>query len=62
MDDDAPSESVAAATYVSCSECARLIDHAQGNCLQRHVERLNLLRHYAEEHKTWLDMPDIAES
>jgi hypothetical protein len=48
--------------YVSCSECARLIDLAEGNRQQRDVGKTDLLLHYAEEHKTWLEMLGIIES
>jgi hypothetical protein len=45
--------------YLLCSECARLIDLAEGNRQQSDVEALDLLRHAAEEHSVWLEGIDI---
>jgi hypothetical protein len=45
--------------YVLGSECASLIDLAEGNRQQREVEGLDLLRHAAEEHAAWLEVFDI---
>jgi hypothetical protein len=39
--------------YVLCSECAYLIDLAEGNRPQRDVESVDLIRHIAEEHSAW---------
>ena len=47
--------------YVLCSECARLIDIAEGNRQQRYVEGRDLVRHVAEEHDSWLKMLGINE-
>ena len=47
--------------YVLCSECARLIDIAEGNRQQRYVEGGDLVRHVAEEHDSWLKMLGINE-
>jgi hypothetical protein len=47
--------------YVLCSECARLIDLAEGNRVQRDVEGRDLLRHAAEEHGAWLEVLGIDE-
>ncbi len=45
--------------YVLCSECARLIDLADGNPQRRDVEGADLVRHAAEEHAAWLEVLDI---
>jgi hypothetical protein len=42
--------------YVLCSECARLIDLAEGDRQQRDVEAVDLIRHAAEEHAAWLEL------
>jgi hypothetical protein len=47
--------------YVLCSECARLIDLAEGNQPQRHVEGADLVQHFAEEHVAWLEVLGISE-
>jgi hypothetical protein len=47
--------------YVLCSECARLIDIAESNRQQREVEGVDLLRHTAEQHDSWLEMLGINE-
>jgi hypothetical protein len=44
---------------VLCSECARLIDLAEGNRQKRDVEGVDLVRHVAEEHADWLEVLDI---
>jgi hypothetical protein len=62
VDNDAQAKALRLRLYASCSECARLIDLVEGNRQQRDVERVDLLRHYAEEHKTWLEMLGITES
>jgi hypothetical protein len=48
--------------YVLCSECAHLIDLAEGNRPQRDVESVDLVRHVAEEHSAWLEILGISES
>ena len=48
--------------YVLCSECARLIDLADGNEQQRAVEAADLDRHEAEEHAYWLEVLGIDEA
>jgi hypothetical protein len=48
--------------YVLCSECARLIDLAEGNPPQREAEGADLIRHAAEEHAAWLGVLGISES
>ena len=48
--------------YVLCSECARLIDLAEGNRQQRDVEGVDIVRHAAEEHAVWLEMLGIDEA
>lgn len=45
--------------YVLCSECARLIDLADGNPPKREVESADLVRHASEEHAAWLEVLDI---
>jgi hypothetical protein len=47
--------------YVLCSECARLIDLAEGNRPQRGVEGRDIILHAAEEHDSWLKMLGINE-
>jgi hypothetical protein len=47
--------------YVFCSECARLIDLADGNKPQRKVEADDLLEHEVEEHACWLELLGIGE-
>ena len=47
--------------YVFCSECARLIDLAEGNRQRRDVEGLDLVRHAAEEHAAWLEVLGIID-
>jgi hypothetical protein len=48
--------------YVLCSECARLIDLAEGSPQARYVEGTDLVRHLAEEHAFWLEVLCISES
>jgi hypothetical protein len=48
--------------YVLCSECARLIDLADGNEQQRAVESADLDRHETEEHVYWLEVLVIDEA
>jgi hypothetical protein len=45
--------------YMLCSECARLIDLAEGNPPKRAVESADLVRHVAEEHAAWLEALNI---
>jgi len=47
--------------YVLCSECARIIDLADGNKPQRMIEAADLIRHEAEEHAYWLEILGIDE-
>jgi hypothetical protein len=53
MDSDARAKALR--LYLSCSECARLIDLAEGRRPARYVDRADLARHFAEEHEVWLD-------
>ena len=48
--------------YVLCSQCAYLIDFAEGNQPQRNVEAGDIIRHTAEEHAFWLEMLRIADA
>jgi hypothetical protein len=41
---------------VRCSECAYLIDVADGNRPQRDVEAEDVLRHKLEEHAIWIEL------
>jgi hypothetical protein len=59
MDREAQAKALRLRMYVLCSECARLIDLAEGNRQQRDVEGVDLLRHAAEEHSAWLEVLDI---
>jgi len=60
---DSQSKALRLGLYVSCSECARLIDLAEGNQQHRNdIEGLDLIRHSGEEHVTWLEMIGIPES
>ena len=45
--------------YVICSECAHLIDLADGRKPQRAVETADLVRHEAEDHDGWLEVLGI---
>ena len=47
--------------YVLCSECAQLIDLADGNKPQRIVESADLVRHEVEDHAHWLEVLGIDE-
>jgi hypothetical protein len=62
VDNPAHAKGLRLRLYVSCSECARLIDLAEGERQQREVSRINLLRHTAEDHKAWLAVLGITES
>jgi hypothetical protein len=42
--------------YVLCSECARLIDLADGNEPQRKVAADDLVEHETDEHACWLGL------
>ena len=48
--------------YVLCSECAHLIDLAEGNRPQRDIESTDIIRHAAEEHAAWLEVLGIDEA
>lgn len=48
--------------YVLCSECARLIDLAEGNRQQREVEDADLARHETEQHSSRLEVLGIDEA
>jgi hypothetical protein len=45
--------------YVRCSECALLIDLAEGNRPQRNVDAADMVRHKFEEHAIWLELLGI---
>lgn len=62
MDTHAQAKGLRLWLYVFCSECARLIDLAEGNRQQRHVGATDLIRHAAEEHAAWLEMLGVNES
>ena len=47
--------------YMICSECAQLIDLADGNKPQRIVESADLVRHEVEDHAHWLEVLGIDE-
>jgi hypothetical protein len=49
VDNDAQAKALRLRLYVSCSECARLIDLAEGQRPARHVEGADLMEHFAEE-------------
>ena len=51
VDVDAQAKALRLRMYVLCSECARLIDIAEGNRPQREVEGVDFIRHAAEERK-----------
>jgi hypothetical protein len=59
---DAQAKALRLRMYVLCSECARLIDMAEGNRPRRDVEAVDLIRHAAEEHAAWLEVLDIPPS
>ena len=59
MDRVAHAKALRLRLYVLCSECARLIDLAEGNPPKRGVEGADLVRHAAEEHVAWLEVLDI---
>jgi hypothetical protein len=61
MDREAQAKALRLRMYVLCSECAHLIDLAEGNRPQRDVESIDLIRHAAEEHGCWLEMLGLSE-
>jgi hypothetical protein len=56
VDGEAQAKALRLRMYVFCSECARLIDLAEGNRPQRDVEGVEIVRHAAEEHAAWLEV------
>ena len=54
-------EGVAPTHVRVCSECARLIDLADGNKPRRIVESDDLVRHEVEDHAHWLEVIGIDE-
>jgi hypothetical protein len=62
VDGDTQAKALRLRMYVLCSECARLIDLAEGNRQQRDVEGADFIRHAAEEHATWLEVLGIDEA
>jgi hypothetical protein len=61
VEDDAQAKALRLRLYVLCSECASLIDLAEGNRPQRNVEGRDIILHEAEEHAFWLEMLGINE-
>jgi hypothetical protein len=61
MDREAHANTLRLRMYVLCSECARLIDFADGRKPQRAVEAADLIEHEAEEHAHWLKVLGIDE-
>jgi hypothetical protein len=61
MDRQAHANTLRLRMYVLCSECARLIDLADGSMQQRTVEADDLVEHGAEEHARWLELLGIRE-
>jgi hypothetical protein len=59
LDRDAQAKALRLRMYVLCSECARLIDLAEGSRQQRDVEGVDLVQHAVEEHSAWLEVLDI---
>jgi hypothetical protein len=55
VDRQAQAKTLRLRMYVICSECARLIDIAEGNSAKGEVEGADLIRHVAEEHVRWLE-------
>jgi hypothetical protein len=62
LDREAQAKALRLRMYVLCSKCARLIDFAEGNRQQREVEAVDLVRHSAEEHAAWLEVPTSAHN
>jgi hypothetical protein len=58
---DAQTRALRRRLYVLCSECARLIDLAEGSQPQRGIEGRDIILHAAEEHDSWLEMLGINE-
>jgi hypothetical protein len=56
MNEIAQAQGLRLQLYVSCSQCALLIDLAGGSRPQRDVEEEDVIRHAAEEHDCWLEM------
>jgi hypothetical protein len=48
--------------YVRCSECASLIDLAEGNRPQRDIEAADMMAHKFEGHSIWLELLDIPDA
>ena len=59
MDREAQAKALRVRLYVLCSECARLIDLAEGNPPKHEIEGGDMVRHAAEEHAAWLEVLDI---
>jgi hypothetical protein len=57
MNEIAQAQALRLQLYVSCSQCAHLIDLDEGNRPQRDVEEEDVIRHAVEEHVYWLEMP-----
>jgi hypothetical protein len=62
MDREAQAKALRLRMYVLCSECAHLIDLAEGNRPQRDIQSADLIRHAAEEHAYWLEVLGIDEA
>jgi hypothetical protein len=62
MKPDAHAKELRLRLYVMCSECARLIDLAEGHQHYREIEDPDLVRHFVEQHATWLEVLGITES
>ena len=61
MDPQAQAKALRLRMYVICSECARLIDLFEGRKPQRALEALDMVRHEAEDHDSWLKVLGIDE-
>jgi hypothetical protein len=61
VDDDAQTKALRLRLYVLCSECARLIDLAEGSRPQRGVEGRDIILHTAEQHDAWLEILGLNE-
>ena len=57
MNEIAQAQALRLQLYVSCSQCAHLIDLAEGSRPQRDVEEEDVIRHVVEEHVYWLEIP-----
>jgi hypothetical protein len=62
VDRQAQAKTLRLRMYVLCSECAHLIDLAEGNRPQRDIESADIIRHAAEEHAHWLEVLGINEA